>query len=263
MIVPNKVKQQPKGRNDAPAMSSKSSTNDNDIDDVLAALLTAEKGIIKNPTKTRVAPQDNPNKKKIPPQIKETPSQSASSVHVSKVQEINPIYHPSSIVPPPPPPPLPVSSTVLIRDAEMAQHVMQKRALESRIVTKSTIKRIAGGEIWQDPTMADWDKNDYRLFVGNLGYEASDDLLVKTFSHYPSFKKARVVRDKKTGRCKGFGFISFGNAEDYLKATKEFNGKYVGSRPIKLARSKWEKRQFTEVSKEEKKKRKLEKILKS
>lgn len=38
------------------------------------------------------------------------------------------------------------------------------------------------------------------------GGEVTDDLLSNTFSAFPSFVKARVVRDKKTNKTKGFGF---------------------------------------------------------
>ena len=40
----------------------------------------------------------------------------------------------------------------------------------------------------------------------------------------------------------GYGFVSFAAATDMITAIKEMNGKYVGSRPVKLKRSTWEKR---------------------
>ncbi|PNY09927.1 RNA-binding protein 42-like [Trifolium pratense] len=71
-----------------------------------------------------------------------------------------------------------------------------------------------------------------------------------------------VVRDKRTGKTKGYGFISFANPADLAAALKEMNecnsgclfplwkswqaefvlGKYVGNRPIKLRKSKWRER---------------------
>ncbi len=47
---------------------------------------------------------------------------------------------------------------------------------------------------------------------------------MRAFARYPSFLKARVVRDPKTGRTKGFGFVSFGKSDDYLQALKEMHG---------------------------------------
>lgn len=51
-----------------------------------------------------------------------------------------------------------------------------------------------------------------------------------------------VVRDKRTGKTKGYGFVSFANPADLAAALKEMNGKYVGNRPIKLRKSKWKER---------------------
>ncbi|CAD6250240.1 unnamed protein product [Miscanthus lutarioriparius] len=108
--------------------------------------------------------------------------------------------------------------------------------------TKKAVPRKAAGQSWEDPTLADWPENDFRLFCGDLGNEVNDDVLAKAFSKYPSFNMARVIRDKWTGKTKGYGFVSFANASDLTSALKEMNGKYVGNRPIKLRKSTWKNR---------------------
>lgn len=77
-----------------------------------------------------------------------------------------------------------------------------------------------------------------------VGNEVTDEVLANAFRKYTSFLKAKVIRDKRTGKTKGFGFVSLGNSEDYARGMKEMNGKYVGNRPIKLKRSKWSDRSF-------------------
>lgn len=72
--------------------------------------------------------------------------------------------------------------------------------------------------------MADWDTNDYRLFVGNLGNEVVDTVLANAFRKYTSFKRARVIRDKRSLKTKGYGFVSLGDPDDYLKCFREMNG---------------------------------------
>ena len=52
----------------------------------------------------------------------------------------------------------------------------------------------------------------------------------------------RVVKNEHTGQSKQFGFVSFSDPSDFLKALREMNGKYVGSRPCKLSKSKWQDR---------------------
>ncbi|KAF9965004.1 RNA-binding protein 42 [Mortierella alpina] len=106
----------------------------------------------------------------------------------------------------------------------------------------ATVIRKAAGLTWEDPTLLEFDENDFRLFAGDLGNEVTDELLTKTFSKYPSFLKAKVVRDKRTQKSKGYGFISFAEPDDFARAWKEMNGKYVGNRPIKLRKSQWKDR---------------------
>lgn len=102
--------------------------------------------------------------------------------------------------------------------------------------------RAAGGTTWEDPTLADWDPDDYRVFCGDLGNDVTDELLRDTFAKYPTFVRAKVVRDKRTNKSKGYGFISFKDPQDYAKAIKEWDGKYLGCRPIKLRKSVWKDR---------------------
>ena len=52
--------------------------------------------------------------------------------------------------------------------------------------------RKAAGETWVDDTLQEWPENDYRIFVGDIGKEVSNDMLAKTFQHYKSFAKAKV-----------------------------------------------------------------------
>lgn len=68
--------------------------------------------------------------------------------------------------------------------------------------------------------------DDFRLFAGDLGNDVTDELLHRYFSHYASFIRAKVVRDKRTNKSKGYGFISFKDSQDYIRAMKEMNGKY-------------------------------------
>jgi RNA recognition motif-containing protein len=69
-------------------------------------------------------------------------------------------------------------------------------------------------------------------------------MLTKSFMHYKSFAMAKVIRDKLSGRTRGFGFVSFRNPDDFLKALKDMDGKFVGTQPIKLKKSTWKSRQY-------------------
>jgi hypothetical protein len=103
--------------------------------------------------------------------------------------------------------------------------------------TPKTVVRSGGGETWQDSSLLEWDPAHFRLFVGNLAGEVTDDSLLKAFSKYPSVQKARVIRDKRTTKSKGFGFVSFSDGEEYFQAARDMQGKYIGSHPVLLRRS--------------------------
>jgi hypothetical protein len=107
--------------------------------------------------------------------------------------------------------------------------------------------RSAAGQVWEDKTLDEWAEDDFRIFAGDLGNEVNDAQLGKVFAQYPSFLKAKVVRDKRTQKTKGFGFISFSDAEDCANALREMNGKYCGNRPIKLRRSQWQQRNLADT----------------
>ena len=124
-----------------------------------------------------------------------------------------------------------------------------------------TFVRTGAGEVWVDDTLQDWPENDYRIFVGDLGKETSTEMLHKAFQHYKSFAKARVIRKKADNKAKGYGFVSFMDPMDCAKAIREQNGKYLGTRPMKILRSDWKDRDIKEVRKKDNKKRKMKESL--
>ncbi|KAK5681740.1 hypothetical protein LTS10_006273 [Elasticomyces elasticus] len=102
---------------------------------------------------------------------------------------------------------------------------------------KVTVVRKGGGQTWEDNSLLEWDLNQFRIMVGNLAGEVTDESLAKAFAAY-GVSKARVVRDKRTTKSKGFGFVSFMDGELGFKAAREMVGKYIGSHPVTIQRSK-------------------------
>ncbi|KAJ9652378.1 hypothetical protein H2198_008347 [Neophaeococcomyces mojaviensis] len=102
---------------------------------------------------------------------------------------------------------------------------------------QKTVQRSGGGSTWTDPSLLEWDPAHFRIFVGNLAGEVTDDSLLKAFAKYPSVQKARVIRDKRTTKSKGYGFVSFANGDEYFQAAKDMQGKYIGSHPVLIKRA--------------------------
>jgi RNA recognition motif-containing protein len=91
--------------------------------------------------------------------------------------------------------------------------------------------RKAANETWVDDTLQEWPENDYRIFVGDLGKEVNTEMLTKHFQPlFKSFAKAKVIKAQNETKSKGYGFVSFLDPNDCLRAVKELNGKYLGSR---------------------------------
>ena len=101
----------------------------------------------------------------------------------------------------------------------------------------ATVHRSGGGQAWTDDTLLEWNPAHFRLFVGNLAGEVTDESLLKAFAAYPSVQKARVIRDKRTTKSKGYGFVAFEDGDEYFKAAKDMQGKYIGSHPVLLRKS--------------------------
>jgi cold-inducible RNA-binding protein len=70
-----------------------------------------------------------------------------------------------------------------------------------------------------------------KLYVGNLGYNISDDQLRDVFARFGSPDSARVITDRDSGQSKGFGFVEFSDAEQ-AKAALSLNGTDLGGRTL-------------------------------
>lgn len=71
-----------------------------------------------------------------------------------------------------------------------------------------------------------------KLFVGNLSWDTTDDGLREFFSKFGNVISATIIKDRNTGRAKGFGFVEFETEEEAKKAMEEGNGQEVDGRQI-------------------------------
>lgn len=71
-----------------------------------------------------------------------------------------------------------------------------------------------------------------RIFVGNLPFSATDQVLMDTFAQYGTVESAKVITDRATGRSKGFGFVEMGTDAEALTAIEKLNGAEYEGRSI-------------------------------
>ena len=77
-----------------------------------------------------------------------------------------------------------------------------------------------------------------KVYVGNLVYDVSDKDLAEMFAPYGEVTEAIVIKDKYSGRSKGFGFVTFANDESATKAISEMNEKDFKGRALKVNEAK-------------------------
>jgi RNA recognition motif-containing protein len=72
----------------------------------------------------------------------------------------------------------------------------------------------------------------YKLFVGGLPFATTDDELKEAFAAHGAVASATVVRDRDSGRSKGFGFVEFESDDEGKAAQSALNGSELGGRTI-------------------------------
>ena len=72
------------------------------------------------------------------------------------------------------------------------------------------------------------------IYVSNLSFNVADEDLHDFFAEYGEVTSAKVIKDKFTGRSRGFGFVEMSNDENGQKAITELDGAVVEGRSISV-----------------------------
>jgi len=73
-----------------------------------------------------------------------------------------------------------------------------------------------------------------RLYVGSLHFNINEEMLKGIFEPFGRIDKIELMREPETGRSKGYGFITFHDAEDAKKALEQLNGFELAGRAMKV-----------------------------
>lgn len=63
-----------------------------------------------------------------------------------------------------------------------------------------------------------------KLYVGNLPFSATDQILTDTFSQCGIVTSSKIIMDRDSGRSKGFGFVEMSTDAEASDAISKFNG---------------------------------------
>ncbi|KIO29585.1 hypothetical protein M407DRAFT_70350 [Tulasnella calospora MUT 4182] len=72
------------------------------------------------------------------------------------------------------------------------------------------------------------------MVVGNLSWNTNDDTLRQVFSQFGTIVDSIVMRDRETGRSRGFGFVTYGTDGEAQIAIQSMNEQDLDGRRVKV-----------------------------
>jgi len=72
------------------------------------------------------------------------------------------------------------------------------------------------------------------IYVGNLDFTLTEDELQQVFAEYGEVVTVKIVKDRDTGRAKGFGFVEMANDGEAKTAIEELEGAELKGRNIRV-----------------------------
>jgi len=73
-----------------------------------------------------------------------------------------------------------------------------------------------------------------KLFVGGLPWATTDEALRKAFEEFGDVEEANIVRERDTGRSRGFGFVTYVTVEDAQAAQRGMQDREIDGRQIRV-----------------------------
>ena len=71
-----------------------------------------------------------------------------------------------------------------------------------------------------------------KLYIGGLPYSTTEESLRAAFSKAGTVESAVIIKDKMTGRSRGFGFVEMASAEEAQKAIEMWHGQDFEGRTL-------------------------------
>ncbi|OXC67409.1 hypothetical protein AYX13_04130 [Cryptococcus neoformans] len=72
------------------------------------------------------------------------------------------------------------------------------------------------------------------ILIGNLSWNSTDDTLLQVFSAYGTVTDCIVMKDRETGRSRGFGFVTYGSPQEAEAAIAAMNEQELDGRRVRV-----------------------------
>jgi RNA recognition motif-containing protein len=72
------------------------------------------------------------------------------------------------------------------------------------------------------------------IYIGNISYKTTEDTLKTMFAEFGEIESIKLIKDRFSGRAKGFGFIEMPSNSEADQAIKALNGNRIDGNHIKV-----------------------------
>lgn len=76
------------------------------------------------------------------------------------------------------------------------------------------------------------------IYIGNLNYRTTEETVREIFEEYGEVLSVKLIKDRETGRKKGFGFVEMESEDDGNAAIEALNDKELEGRNLKVNKAK-------------------------
>jgi RNA recognition motif-containing protein len=73
---------------------------------------------------------------------------------------------------------------------------------------------------------------DKKLYVGNLAYSVTTDILQQKFGAFGTVETAKIMVDRDSGQSKGFGFVEMASPQEAQAAIQGLHGESIEGRAL-------------------------------
>ncbi|CAA0822470.1 RNA-binding (RRM/RBD/RNP motifs) family protein [Striga hermonthica] len=84
------------------------------------------------------------------------------------------------------------------------------------------------------PKVPLYPETEHKLFVGNLAWTVTSEILTQAFQEHGDVVGARVLYDGETGKSRGYGFVSYRTRDEMESALQALNGVELEGRPVRV-----------------------------
>lgn len=73
------------------------------------------------------------------------------------------------------------------------------------------------------------------LYVGNIPHATTEEALKSYFETCGAVNSVRIIKDRETGKSRGFAFVTMANEDDNQMVIDSLNGKLFEGRPLRIS----------------------------